>query len=131
MLRVMNTLQIGLLQLPPGPGFRGAWTDSWDSGRQIWQLQIPSPWLNYTLYRYSCPPGVSLDFRSGSQHARLICCWWSFCNSISKHHYLVHAARIYWCRICYLFNCANNTRCNRTYYFRDVSGIIYFRSTKS
>lgn len=55
----------------PGPGFRGAWTDSWDSGRQIWQLQIPSPWLNYTLYRYSCPPGVSLDFRSGSQHARL------------------------------------------------------------
>ena len=34
-------------------------------------FQVHSPWLNYTMYRHSRPPGVSLDFRSGSQRTIL------------------------------------------------------------
>ena len=102
-----------------------------NSGCQTWQLQVHSPWLNYTLHRHSRPPGVSLDFRSGSQRTHLICCRWSLCNFISKRHYLLYATERYWCCICYLLDYANNRRSNRACYCRDVHGTIYFRSTKS
>ena len=88
-------------------GVRGAWTDS-GSGCQTWQPKFIVPG-SIILCIGIRPPGVSLDFRSGSQY-HLICCRWSLCNFISKRHYLLYATERYWCCICYFLDYANNRR---------------------